>query len=865
MPYRLALIGEAPGHEEETHGRPFIGSSGHLLDNLLVASDILRGATYIGNVCQIRPPGNELSRFEWEGPEIQTGLSVLRNDLQELRPNLVVLLGNSALRAAGMPDAKVSDWRGSLFLCQDPNSPFHGLKCMATYHPAAVLRQYENMPLMHFDLKRARKQAEFPELRPPLHRFELDLTADQIVERLNNWPTGHELSVDIEGGLSAISCVGISPGPNEGFIIAWSKFTVEEEMRVVSALSRVLWRTNVPKTLQNSLYDNFVKAYGYRMLIRGLRDDTMLKGHEIYPELPKGLDTQASIWTDQPQWKHLIAYSKKEQEKRRKAGVDAYTEARNKHYACCIDCSVTSWISRAQNHVLSGRRLEHYRMNVEMLQPLLYMELRGISYRAEEAKNALIETQVKIAEQQTVLNLRAKRELNISSPKQMTEFLYNVKGFEPIYKKEHGRKTDKVTADVEALLVLHKKYGDPVISDILRLRALDSRRKTLEVTTDPDGRVRCGYNIVGTDTGRLTCYASPTGSGDNLQTITETLRYLYAADEDNDFAQCDLAGADGWTVAVRCALLGDRTMLDDYLAGIKPAKVIALMHQVMQQELLTSGAKGAAEIQRVKLRVISHFVTMDRDILRTACDAVKKSDWIYFASKRVQHGTNYGMGPGTMSSQILKDSYKKEGTPIYISMSDCRTLQELYLEGRYRGVKKWHGWVAHQLLTKGKLESASGHVRTFFGRKKSQGQVDQETFKQILAHEPQNNTTYATNLAMLNLWKDPSNRLGSYFGVGSADYMDQLVRHGGREAGQHIINIMSTLPSHQHPMGRLLVEPLHQVHDALCSQSHKKLGEWRWVKTRSWFNNELDIDGFRIVIPFEGHFGPSWGEQPNNI
>ncbi len=88
------------------------------------------------------------------------------------------------------------------------------------------------------------------------------------------------------------------------------------------------------------------------------------------------------------------------------------------------------------------------------------------------------------------------------------------------------------------------------------------------MTADPDGRVRCSYNVVGTDTGRLSCQGSPTGSGMNLQTVTKKLRHLFLADPGYHFFQCDLAGADGWTVAAECASLGDPTMLNDYLAGI---------------------------------------------------------------------------------------------------------------------------------------------------------------------------------------------------------------------------------------------------------------------------------------------------------
>jgi len=110
-------------------------------------------------------------------------------------------------------------------------------------------------------------------------------------------------------------------------------------------------------------------------------------------------------------------------------------------------------------------------------------------------------------------------------------------------------------------------------------------------------------------------------------------------------------------------------------------------------------------------------------------------------------------------------------------------------------------------------------VRKFFGR-------PDEILTKAVAHEPQANTNYATNLAMLRLWKDPENR-----------YLD--------------------------PEGktRLRVQPLHQVHDAIIGQFRKHETEWAKVKIREWFNNPLQIAGQSIVIPFEGKFGPSWGEQ----
>src|SRR6516165_3542658 len=96
-PYRIAIIGEAPGKDEIEQGMPFVGYSGKDLNRYLSRFGILRDACFVGNVCQHRPKDNIIASFEWEGPEIQAGLKQLKTDLArcEPRPNLIICLGGS--------------------------------------------------------------------------------------------------------------------------------------------------------------------------------------------------------------------------------------------------------------------------------------------------------------------------------------------------------------------------------------------------------------------------------------------------------------------------------------------------------------------------------------------------------------------------------------------------------------------------------------------------------------------------------------------------------------------------------------------------------------------------------------------------
>lgn len=879
---KIMLVGEAPGADEVRAGRPFVGYSGQHLTKLLnMAGAPPRESMFLGNVSMWRPTSNsnDIHHLAWNGEEIQEGLRALKEDVATLNPNIIVLFGNTALKAAKDPSRvhplvgkafshSVSDWRGSLFM-PEADSPFYGHKCIATYHPAYALRDYSVNPLIIFDLKRAVAEAGDPALLIKPREILVCRTLHEVLnctEMLKR--TKGRTSLDIEGGLSTMSCISFTFSPHSGFVIPfydkaghylWSK---EDGPKVWRALASVLEDPSIPKALQAGLYDRFVLTYGYGIRVHGVTDDTMLSGWEVYSQLEKGLAVQTSIYTRQPFYK-----------------TDRHSDNDETFFRYnCMDSLVTEEIAQAHEGMLTGERKAHYKFNVACQEPMLYMELRGTRYDtagAEARRNLLLH---KVHEAQARLNrltgyrfpwqntnhildhcrtlmgykkavindwesLRVnclkpyvdtvprlitllhtpsptlatlgeiedlcEVSLNVSSP-QFRTYLYETLKLPVQWSTPKDRREEpRPTADYEALLKLAKvcvteavpEPAPTVIRLAIEIRALSTRAGMLAISADNDGRIRCGYNIVGSYTGRTTSYKSPTGSGYNLQTIpnyTSTVdapggvlgdRDLFIADPDHWFFQCDLKGADGWTVAAYAAMLGDPTMLDDYRAGLKPANILCLM-----------------------LRGVE--VPKDRTHLKVACKAVKKDDWDYFACKRVQHGCSYLEGGLTVSRNILKDSEGK----LFMTQKECNELKELFFR-RYPGIRRWHDWVGSKLRGMGGipyLTAASGQRCYFFDR-------PDETLTKAVAFEPQANTSFATNLALLNMWRDRDNQLSSVDGI------------------------------------KLRVEPLHQIHDALTGQFKKVDTDWATSKIRGWFNNPMNIAGQQIVIPFDGGFGESWG------
>ncbi len=139
----ILLVGEAPGGEEERLGRPFVGSAGKNLDKFLEIVKLERENIYITNVVKLRPfklspktnkPVNRPPNKE----EIQFFKEYLYREIEEINPNIVVTLGNTALRAVFRDNnVIIGDYHGRLW------EEVFGFKVFPLYHPASVIYNRE--------------------------------------------------------------------------------------------------------------------------------------------------------------------------------------------------------------------------------------------------------------------------------------------------------------------------------------------------------------------------------------------------------------------------------------------------------------------------------------------------------------------------------------------------------------------------------------------------------------------------------------------------------------------------------------------------------------------------------------------------
>jgi DNA polymerase len=127
----LLVIGEAPGADEDAKGEPFVGRAGQLLNAMLLAIGLERGAVYIANILKCRPPNNR----DPQPAEAAACTPYLQQQIALVAPRAILAVGRIAAQWLLQSDAPIGRLRGRVFHYGPTNTPL-----VVTYHPAYLLR-----------------------------------------------------------------------------------------------------------------------------------------------------------------------------------------------------------------------------------------------------------------------------------------------------------------------------------------------------------------------------------------------------------------------------------------------------------------------------------------------------------------------------------------------------------------------------------------------------------------------------------------------------------------------------------------------------------------------------------------------------
>lgn len=826
---KLAIIAEGPDEDERA---PFSKGSSVILANALARHGIPLEKVFCGYVSKRKSYGNPQSLNDL--PVIE-GCKILSQQLQEFQPNCCLLLGPLANKVFDGPSQGIHFTRGTIFRGV---LNFQNYKCISTFETAQIQKVWKNILPFKRDIATALSEAENPNVSLPKREYRISLSFSDLCTKLQNLiDTKPLIAFDVEGVPDAcgVTCYSVATSPYDIFIVPFRNmdktpyWSLEEETELWRLTSLLLSNPEIPKITQNGMYESFILAWKHNIICRGIIHDTMYQQWELFSELPKDLGFIASMYTQEPYYKD------------ERVIPDVTT-----HFLyCCKDSAVTFESNQAMSKSLTQQpeSEKHYRFNISLIEPYTYATLRGCKLDIQELNSQKTKILDFISNQQHIVNEMVGSVMNTKSHVAMKKYLYETLNLKPVYEMKGGEK--KITSDFGALCKLYNDYQLPVLLEIAKLTKARTRFSDLnKLVPFADGRMRCTYNPVGSETGRLSSSATfvrelvrqekivfkkrtknkvvtqeislePVSEiielGTNLQNVTEDVRSCFVADDDCQFFQYDLSGADAWTVAADCCAMGNDKMLKHLLYGIKPSIVIVLLNQFGQDTYRWD---------------ISELKTQ-HDIMLKRCKTEPPLIRTYVSSKACQHGTNYGMQPplmaalqlersvtGWVENQINGNTYDPNFTAIH--STTMARLQKLYID--YYGIELRNEYLARQLCNHGYIQAASGQRRHFLNIR-NRSHIDQATIRIAASFEPQANTTYVTNLALTRMYYDKENRTKN---------------------------------------NNLKCEPLLMVHDALGGQSRNHHLQFSQARMSYWFENQLIINNQQISIPVEGGWGPNW-------
>jgi uracil-DNA glycosylase family 4 len=506
----IMIVGEAPGEEEDIQGKPFVGRSGRYLRAVFEAFglDVDRDCV-VTNACRCRPRNNRKPARS----EIEACKKYLLADMEKYNPKVIFLCGDVACESY-LGEGSVSLLRGNVI-------PEPSRWIVPIFHPSYLLRRKDwDLYLEQLwinDIERGllklknNEQPEYIDIDKIEYRTLKDKDTflgliDKILNKgkvfVFDFEThGHRPEVDSNEFL----CVGFISDVLKKVYIADKAF-IDEDV-IFSAIGKITSNKNIVKVCQNLKFEmSWVK---YRMKQKFVKpyDDTMLMSYVI----------DERVKTNGLKWMAFVNYGVKDYSKAIDENNMASVPIETLHKYNAIDVYVTYRLWQKFKDMIRGRDLEVYKKLLLGSVPLLVaVEYRGCGFdlkRLEELKRKY-QAKMDLAMKEIYELDEVKRygkPLDINSPKQIAEFLFDYLKVPPLKTTPSGNNSTD-----ESVLIKLAQRGNIFADKLVRYRHLSKIYNTYLKKFDEyviDGRIKTNYWLVGTVTGRLS------SDSPNLQNI----------------------------------------------------------------------------------------------------------------------------------------------------------------------------------------------------------------------------------------------------------------------------------------------------------------------------------------------------------
>jgi DNA polymerase-1 len=547
----IMLVGEAPGQREDESHQAFVGAAGKLLNRLLAEhTSFSRDDCYITNVAKCRPPGNRTP----ERKEIKVCVeNYLLEEVKQVDPKYVLLMGNSALQGfigkSGITKHTGTRW------------DLDGMSVMATFHPAAMLRNPKYGEMFVADLQRFDRMIHGKD-ETPKTRVKIIRTKAQLRWLRSQLRDADEITFDVE----------------TNFLPWWDRdartisiaFTVEPGSAWVVPLwhSSSSWRDNYEKVLHflqpeleraksvthNGSTFDWVWMTRYGIFIKpGF--DTMLAAHMVNENRFKSLKHLSQI---------LLQANAYDMDKEKKKS--AYDEPIRQ--VAVYNGKDTDYTKRLKDGLVpelikdkrSARVFKFLMMPAAEV--LVDVQRRGIKVDPDRWTQRIAEaTEIKDRiERAMVTRVPAlkKESINFNSPDQVAEWLFKDLGLTPLEKTKKGKNSTKESV----LLQLAKESKE--CAALLKWRKwnkyLTTYLRPYADHADENMRIHPSYKLFGTVTGRLS------SQNPNLQNVPRNtfIRGLFTAEPGNVLIQADFSQIE---LRIAAMMAHEKRMIQAFLRG----------------------------------------------------------------------------------------------------------------------------------------------------------------------------------------------------------------------------------------------------------------------------------------------------------
>lgn len=491
---KLAIVGEAPGYEEDIHGVPFYqyAPSGRMLNHDLNKAGSSRNEVYITNVVKYRPPNNKIKRLNELGIKLEDCKSELYKELTAVAPNCILAIGNTALEAL-TGKTGIKKWRGSLL------PSLIGIKCVPTIHPANIIRQrgeggedYIFRHVIFLDIVKALKESNIKETRLPQRTLEICRSNHDLVRFLNEYADKNLVSLDIEVSKCIPTCIALAFHAKHGMSVPLVDSAIFSSSR---GLSRFELST-IYQTLLNFLNQPRIKYIGQNFkfdhdkliavskliwpVTNKLHADTSLMMGLAYPEFERKLAFMTSIFTNEPYYK-----DEGKEFNPKKDSVDQL------YIYNCKDACVTYEVYTVLLKELEELGLVDFYFNYQNKLHDFYMkiEAEGLDINEEKRSELVKEYQEDIEVRHKRLEELVGHEINVRSPK-----LWNLLYEELKFPERENTQEDTLVALLGNHCENEKKKE--ILGLIIDERQLRHNLTYLTASPDYDGRMRTSFRII---------------------------------------------------------------------------------------------------------------------------------------------------------------------------------------------------------------------------------------------------------------------------------------------------------------------------------------------------------------------------------